>query len=868
MIRIGAVLYLVALVAAVAQPAIARAEFGITPGTEQLSVLDAEGQPDTRVGAHPDRLLIKFGLNTVAGQADGNLKDIAVDLPPGLIGDPSGAPTCPLEVFDGSMAGERCSPKSQVGVIRMALPESQVSMSVFNLEPAPNAAAALGAYVFLGIQQKISMELRPADYGTTMTMSNLFQVFPVVAAEIELWGVPADHQPEAAEQRLSFLTLPSRCGEPLDAFVHVNSWQAPNVEQSVHVETDSDLHGCDSQPFGPAISFAMAGSSADAPSGARIEIAAADDHAPDGRANAQIRTASVTLPKGVTLSFAGIAGLESCSDAQLGLGTATAAACPAASRIGSVEMASSALRAPIAGGLYMGREIPGERFRLFVAASGPGVEVKLVGRLAIDQTTGQITVTLSRLPELPLEQMTLSFRGGPRAPLVTPLECGSLVTTARFDSHGGATREVSSASELSGGGSSCPRATPFKPVFTAGAPQVDAGQATTPAITVRRQDGEQVLDKLSALLPLGMSPALGTVTPCGPDDVARGTCPASSRVGSVVAEVGSGPEPATLHGGIFLTGPYRGAPFGMVLTFRALLGDFDMGTLTVRGALRMDSRSGQARIETASLPRISEGVPIRFRTVGLDFDRPGFIRNPTSCSAASFEASIVSQGGTRMDAAAPFQVRHCDALRFQPTISMALRGAKQLHQHGKPGLQLALRSPRDSVNLRKVEIPFSRRLKFDPTSLEEICARATAAAGDCPASSAVGTAVATTTLLPGRMKGSIFVVQPSGNGLPDLWVDLDERGLELIVQGETSVRDGRLTTSLAQMPDLVMSGLKMRFDGGDSGIFTLREGLCGRGAPKKMISRVAFEGQNGAFRFAKADLEHPSCAAPRGARDR
>ena len=161
-----------------------------------------------------------------------------------------------------------------------------------------------------------------------------------------------------------------------------------------------------------------------------------------------------------------------------------------------------------------------------------------------------------------------------------------------------------------------------------------------------------------------------------------------------------------------------------MLTFRALLGNFDLGTLTVRGALRMDPRSGQAMIETASLPRVSEGVPIRFRTVGLDFDRPGFIHNPTSCAAQSFEASIVSASGTKSEAVAPFEVRRCDALRFHPEISMALRGGKQMHLHGKPGLQLGVRSPGGSIDLRDVELSFPDRLKLDPSALKEICARA------------------------------------------------------------------------------------------------------------------------------------------------
>lgn len=861
MSRSGILASLIFLSVAVVQPAIAHAEFGITPGSEEFSVLNAGGQPESQVGAHPDRLVVKFNLNTIEGGAgaDGNLKDITMELPPGLTGNPSGVPTCSRTAFDGGLAEEKCPPEAQVGEVRLEIPGFRtLVMAIFNLEPAPHEMAALGA-ALEKIRKPILMQLRPGDHGTTLVLADLFQSLPISAAEVELWGVPVDHQSEVIAPRLPFLTLPSHCGEPLELSLSVNSWQAPDVEHTVHMDSGAGLNGCDSQPFGPSIAFAMESPTADVPSGAGIDIAEPQNNAPDGRASAQLRDAVIALPKGVTLSSAGVAGIEACTGAEFGSGTTEPAACPAASRVGSVEMTSSALRAPMTGGLYMGEGPPGERFRLFVVAGGPGVEVKLIGALKIDPVTGQLTVVLSNLPRVPLEHMKLSFLGGPRAPLVTPLGCGPLTTTAHFGSQGDAVREVSSATEL-GGGSPCPRAIPFKPGFSAGAQQVEAGKEATLGITVRRQDGEQVLDRLSALLPFGMSPALGAVELCGPSGAASGDCPAASRIGSAVAEVGSGTEPTTLQGSIFLTGPYRGAPFGLVFTFRALLGNFDLGTLAARGALRIDPRSGQATLETSSLPQMIEGVPIRFRTVGLDIDRPGFIHNPTSCAAESFEATIFSAEGSKSDAASPFEVRGCESLKFHPDISMALRGATQLHKHGKPGLRLGLRSPQGSTNLRDVEIPLPRVIKFDPSGPAELCARQEAIAGDCPPGSLVGTAAAKTTLLSGQMKGSIYAVQPAGNGLPDLWTELDEKGLHLIVQAKTTVEKGHLTTKLVEMPDVTVSALKMKFNGGSGGIFTLRQDLCRPHASKKLMSTVALEGQNRAFRLARVELTHPSCA--------
>ena len=856
MSRPGCLVGLVALLLVALQPSLARAEFGILPGSGEVSVLDAEGHPEVRAGAHPDLMTIKFGLNTVKGRsADGNAKDIVFELPPGLIGDLNAVPACPRSTFDAGLAGKECL-DAQLGKATLEVPGLPIRMSIYNVEPGPHEMGTLGGAVD-GIRMPISVQLGGAGQGTTMKLANLFEV-SLEGIEMELWGVPADHQSEPAGPRLPFLTLPSRCGAPIELAVRVDSWQAPGVYHGTEMNTGANLTGCDSQHFEPTIAFSMANVAADTPSGARVDVVQPEDGTADGRASAQIRDAAIALPDGVTLSPAAVAGLAVCSDAQFGLGSETAAACPPGSEVGSAEISSPLLRDPIAGKLYMGQELPGARFRVLLDAAGPGVEIKLVGRLDVDPATGRLTVALTDLPQIPLERLTLSFAGGPRAPLVTPLDCASLAASAHFDSYGDASRDVSSpAQERSA--PACSAATAFKPVFVAGAPEVRAGRKTPLAITVSRQDGEQPLTQIVARLPRGITPALGTVESCEPSAAASGGCPPDSRIGSAVAEVGSGSEPVTLPGSIYLTGHYRRAPFGFLMTFRAKLGSFDMGTLAVRGGMTMNPRTGRATLETATLPQLVEGVPIRFRTVGLDIDRPGFIRNPTSCEAESFEATIVAAGGASSDAASPFQVRGCGRLRFRPTIAMALRGAKRLHRHGKPGLGLVLRSPSASANLRGVRIPFPRRITLNPTGPDEICARPEAIGGDCPAGSVVGVTLARSPLSKRWLKGSLYVVQPAGDGLPDLWADVGERGFHLMVRGTTSVAKGHLTTHFTRMPDVAVRTLRMRFYGGKKGVFTLRQGLCRRVDPASMLSRVAFEGQDDAFRPVRVKLRYPRC---------
>ena len=58
--------------------------------------------------------------------------------------------------------------------------------------------------------------------------------------------------------------------------------------------------------------------------------------------------------------------------------------------------------------------------KLLVAASGEGVNLKLVGDVHLDEATGRFTTTFKETPELPFTDFKLSFSGGAQAALATP----------------------------------------------------------------------------------------------------------------------------------------------------------------------------------------------------------------------------------------------------------------------------------------------------------------------------------------------------------------------------------------------------------------------------------------------------------------
>ena len=96
----------------------------------------------------------------------------------------------------------------------------------------------------------------------------------------------------------------------------------------------------------------------------------------------------------------------------------------------------------------------------------------------------------------------------------------------------------------------------------------------------------------------------------------QGTCPAASRIGTATTAAGAGHATrSSLSGPVYLTGPYNGAPFGLSIAIRAIAGPYDLGTVVVRSAIRVDPGDAHLTIDTDPLPTIVGGVPLRLRRV-------------------------------------------------------------------------------------------------------------------------------------------------------------------------------------------------------------------------------------------------------------
>ena len=563
---------------------------------------------------------------------------------------------------------------------------------------------------------------------------------------------------------------------------------------------------------------------------------------------------SIELPAGLTVTPGGAAGLAACTDAQLGIGSNEEANCPASSRLGAIELVAPALRDPLIGSVYLGEERPGERFRLFVVAPGPGLVFKSIGALQPNPVTGRLAATLNDLPQAALARLSMSFDGGPNGLLASPLACGPAAATARFVPHGGGEPVLSSASvavvpRLPG--STCPGPLPFAPQLTVASSTRRAGALTSLAAVLRRQGGEQLPRRFSLTLPAGLSAGLGTIEACPEAAASEARCPFASRVGSARAAVGSGPLPAQLDGQAYLAGSYRRAPFSIVIVFRATIGPFDMGHIAIRATVEVDARTGRLRVTTDSLPEVVEGVPIRFQAIELSLDRGSLLRNPTSCSAHRVEAAIEAQDGAAATASSPYPVRGCGRLRFKPRVQVALLGTERLRRGDGVGLRATARLRKRDANLRALRLSLPPAVELDLTQLGEICSRRDAIDGLCPDGSRVGAASARTPLLSRPLRGSVYVVQPRGDGQPDLWVRLEGGGLQLSVRGMTRSQDGRFVTQLAGLPDMPLAAFELRLGlDGEKKLLSLAAEPCAGDRPRAFVARFAAKAQNGAERRA------------------
>lgn len=892
-------LVLVAVVLAAAQPA--RAAFGFASFSNQAQ--QSGGAEETQAGAHPYSATVSFSVNTVPhplfGELtpDENAKDLVVDLPAGFVGDPTAVATC--TTLQITLSRPSCPFNSQIGIVVVTFaygfgPPSAQAYPVFNMLPGRGQLARFAFNPQAGTPVNIIASVRnESDLGIRARIADVPEGTPFSSTRLTLWGNPADPSHDAQRggdfvcfddpatnpgscnggghpfsgKAKAFLSNPTFCGPPLDSTIIADSWQHPDVFASLDYTSASGPTGCDRLTFEPSISVKPDSTQADAPTGLTVNVSIPQSDNANGLATPTLRNAEVALPAGLSLNAGGADGLKGCTDAEVGLGSTAPVTCPAGSKIGDVDIATPLLAEHLTGPIYLGQSVPGKKFRIFLVAGNEdrGITIRLEGVLHLDPQTGLVDTTFESNPQLPFSNLRLHFKGGPRAPLATPQTCGVKTATAKLTpwaDPNAAPVTASSSFTISrdGNGAPCPPRG-FDPGFAAGLTKAVGGKAGSFTMTLTRKDYDQELGSVGVTLPKGVLAHIANVkTLCSRADAAAGTCGEASRVGSVTTGAGAGALPFFLPGRVYLTGPYKGGPFGLSIVVPAVAGPFDLGTVVVRAAIQVNRHTTQIRVVSDPLPTIVEGVPLRLRVVNVHVDRPRFTFAPTNCTASKVLGRIVSTAGAVAHVSSRFQVANCARLPFHPQIAFKVGGKGHTGHGASTPFTTVVRMSRGQANLSgvRVVLPLSLNALLDVVT--NACTLDEFHAGHC-AKARAGSAVAVTPVLKHALRGGVFFVKdpdkPAGS-LPNLMVAL--RGqVDIDLTGKVKIPDGkRLATNFDTVPDAPITKFTLHLVSGKHGPLGVAENLCDIRGSKAQVG-VTLRAQNGKVIHASKRLHVAGC---------
>jgi hypothetical protein len=903
---------------------------------------NADGTIDTQAGSHPYEATFTFDLATEAVPgSDGekfrtaggiNARNIIVNLPRGLVGNPTAVPRCTRQAFDH----EECQASAQIGFDiadisfsprDTAFPPFRQPLTVFNLVPPPGVPAQF-AFTLMGVPVFLDAGVRSGgDYGITEHADNLPQVH-ITGNRLVLWGEPANpaHDPERFEKafchygctsgaaRVPFLTLPTACEGPQQFKFTATTWEseASFVEPMSFLAhegngTPTGFTGCDQLGFNPTISVKPETTAADTPSGLTVEVKTPQEGLLNGEglATSSIKDTTVTLPAGVAINPGQAPGLQTCPD-----GPASTEAgherygdnlplsgengeeerfdgpanCPSDSQVGTVQIATPLLKEKLEGGIYVMQSNPPD-LKLLVAASGEGVNLKLIGTVhgcesageVIEtgqpggsrtcQAPGQLITTFAETPQLPFTTFKLSFSGGARAALVTPSKCGEYAATSDFTPWSmPAVGDVFPSSDLAvstgPGGTACPGALPFTPSLTAGATTDQAGGFTNFSLLLTRGDDQQRIDRLSFTAPPGLTAYLSKVQLCTNAQAETNACPEASKIGHTVVESGPGPyplvvpEPGQPPAPIYLTEGYDGAPFGLSVVVPLKVGPFELPTQRVRAKIEVDPQTAQITVTTNELPQQVAGVPTDLREVDAVIERPEFMVDPTNCNAQQFSGTAYGSpppGQTEPPDIAPiasdFKVEGCGALKFEPKFSVSTSA----HTSKADGASLNVKLSYPKVpqgrdaNIKSVKIELPKALPSRLTTLQKAC---TAKAfetnpASCPVESIIGHAVVHTQVLPVPLEGPAYFVSHGGEAFPSLEIVLQGYGVTVDLVGATFIsKSGITSTNFKATPDVPFETFELNLPQGKYSALAANGNLCQEQSALKMPTD--FVAQNGA----------------------
>ncbi len=287
-------------------------------------------------------------------------------------------------------------------------------------------------------------------------------------------------------------------------------------------------------------------------------------------------------------------------------------------------------------------------------------------------------------------------------------------------------------------------------------------------------------------------------------------------------------------------------------------------TVKLIGALRRDPDSGQLVATIDDLPQ----VPLRHIALDLEGGPGAPFVTPLACGPQTASVVLTSWSG-RVSApatstvalggtdgapcpASPSAAPRAAAGASPPTAGTSAPTARfkltgRISPLGgtarKPGLRVSLRRSGEG-RLRSLTLALPRVLRLDERTAAKVCGRDEARADRCPAAARVGSASLSTPLVPEVMSAPVYLVASSRpGGLPRLRTSLAGAGRRVVLEGPIGVRrDGQITSTFANLPDVPLTAFELRLRGGARGLLTVDARQC---QSQRTTARVAVRAQGG-----------------------
>ncbi len=856
----------------------------------------------TQAAGHPAVGVTAFKITTQEGtelpnwEPTGAVTHVRTDVAPGVSTNPTAVPECKPEKLGkefvpgtGFFTAPECAANTEIGKNKVIVflgkeapppRDLPITGTVYNLEPPAGSSSSFG--VALPVPEALTEQIFKSKTGQLYVHTlieghvewggdyhdyyeiSVSPALPLISSRLELVG------DIGSEGKGGFITNPSNCAGPGPFTTNTVSLESNVGPASKTYTTPIGTEGCHGEkgllvpPFEPGFKLTAETSQSDQPTGITTEATLNHSPSPTALDNSQLKSATITLPEGMTLSPSAAKGLAACSLSQFAIGTRKTVGCPAASQIGTARLTVPDLPSsePLTGAVYLGGgpTVTGPPYEMYVDAESEryGVSVRLRGIATPNPTTGQLTAVFTdspgseiKLPEQPFSNLTLTFaraQGSAFAPLANPLVCGPATTTATFVPYTGSPASISPAVEpftVSGEkGAACASPLPF--ALTQGTENVPAGggQSSNFTLRLKRADGQQYLSSVSATLPPGLVGKIPVVPLCPEPAAGTGNCPAESQIGKVSATVGSGNAPITFNGNVYLTGPTGKGPFGMTIVVNAAIESFSLGNVVSREAIEIDPHTARVTVSGA-VPTIWAGIPLRLKELTVAINRQGFLINPTNCASLATETTLGAQQGATQKVSTPYQATGCSSLGFKPSFG-AEAGGKSSRANGTSLVTKLNFHPKGvEANVKSVVVNLPKALPSRLSTLNHACTEAVfdANPGNCPADSRVGVARVKTPTLPGQLSGPAYFVSHGGAKFPDLDLVLSGDGVTVILVGNTNINEKTnvTTTSFVSPPDVPFTGFELNLPAGPNSAVGANGNLC----KQSLVMPTTITAQNG-----------------------